>query len=97
MRISTPPYIVNIHRNQEVSLTQEPIATGKPAATTQKVQKSFDPVSISAKSREIDRLTQDVGAMPDVRLDRVALAKQQLQQGSYRVDSSILAQKMMGS
>lgn len=56
---------------------------------------NFDPVEISAKAREFAKLKKDLASLPDLRLDRVALARQQLQQGAYRMDPAFLAQKML--
>ncbi|GFO65356.1 flagellar biosynthesis anti-sigma factor FlgM [Geomonas paludis] len=94
MRIEGSAYVVDLNRSQQVrNDTQQ----------TQAVQGSrpagrvipFDRVEISSQARELQKLKAEVAAMPDVRMDRVALARQNLQNGAYRVEASALAQKMM--
>ncbi|MBJ6801200.1 flagellar biosynthesis anti-sigma factor FlgM [Geomonas propionica] len=94
MRIEGSAYVVDLNRSQQVrNDTQQ----------TQAVQGSrpagrvipFDRVEISSQAKELQKLKAEVAAMPDVRTDRVALAKQNLQSGAYRVEASALAQKMM--
>ncbi|QXE90340.1 flagellar biosynthesis anti-sigma factor FlgM [Geomonas subterranea] len=94
MRIEGSAYVVDLNRSQQVR---------NDAQQTQAVQGSrpagrvipFDRVEISPQAKELQKLKSEVAAMPDVRTDRVALAKQNLQNGSYRVEASALAQKMM--
>ena len=95
MRIDTPPYLVDLKRTQELRQTSDTSATPGQTTVGKASTNSVDQVAISSRSREIGRLKQQLSALPDVRLDRVALAKQQLQQGSP-VDSKLLAQKMLG-
>lgn len=102
MRIDTPSYVVDLQHTREVrqasAATSTATATAAPAAAPGKAAlKGVDLVEISSRSRELARLNQELDALPDVRLDRVALAKQQLQQGPYRIDPNALAQKMMES
>lgn len=97
MRISSPPYLVDLNTTREVRQASETAAPPAPKAVSKRAPNSTDHVAISSQSREIDRLKQELAALPDVRLDRVALAKQQLQQGAYRVDPKLLAQKMLES
>ncbi|MBU5611494.1 flagellar biosynthesis anti-sigma factor FlgM [Geomonas azotofigens] len=94
MRIEGSAYVVDLNRSQQVR---------NDAQQTQAVQGSrpagrvipFDRVEISSQAKELQRLKAEVADMPDVRMDRVALAKQNLQNGAYRVEASVLAQKMM--
>jgi negative regulator of flagellin synthesis FlgM len=96
MRIDAPPYVVDITQSQEVQGAEQAAAT-VPAAGQVAKKGVVDLVTISSRSRELGKLMQELSALPDVRLDKVALAKQQLQQGSYRVDPKLLAQKMLES
>jgi len=95
MRIDgqAPPYVVNITRTQQPS---EPVQSGQQGAVPAKPA-SQERVVISPHMREIDRLKQEMTAIPEVRPDKVALAKQQMQYGSYRVDSALVAQRLMDS
>ena len=97
MRISSPPYLVDLHVSQEVRQASETAAAAPAQKVTGKAANSVDQVALSSRSRELARLKQELSELPDVRLDRVALAKQQLQQGAYRIDPKVLAQKMLES
>lgn len=94
MRISGSAYVVDLART-----TPAPKESGSAVAV--QAQKpagrviSFDRVEISSKARELEKLTQAVAQLPDIRMDRVALAKQNMPGGKYRVDPAVLAQKMM--
>lgn len=96
MRIEGSPYIVDLSRPEAVRRE-----SGQPAAVQAGAQparmRSFDRVEISPRARELETLKRDLAAIPEVRLDRVALAKQQMQYGPYRVDPLIVAQKLMES
>ena len=96
MRIDgqSPPYIVELKR-------PEPLKPDEPVLPLQKTDSPAKPLSqervvISANMREIERLRQQMEAIPEVRLELVALARQQIQNGSYRADPAEIALKMMG-
>lgn len=94
MRIEGSAYVVDLNRSQQVrndNQQTQAVQGSRPAGRVI----SIDRVEISQKARELQTLKDEVAAMPEVRLDRVALAKQNLQNGGYRVDPSVLAQKMM--
>lgn len=94
MRIEGSAYVVDLNRSQQVrneAKQTQAVQGSRPAGRVI----SFDRVEISSRARELEKLKTEVDAMPDLRLDRVALAKQNLQDGSYRVEASALAQKMM--
>lgn len=93
MRIDGAPYIVELSR-PEAAQQEKPAESAQRSQAAARVH-SFDRVEISAESREVARLKRDLAALPEVRLDRVALARQNVQSGAYRVEPSILAQKMM--
>jgi negative regulator of flagellin synthesis FlgM len=96
MRIDGAAYIVDLTRPEAVqkeSGQAEAVKASRPAAKVA----SFDRVEISSGSREIERLKRDLAALPDLRLDRVALARQSMQEGGYRVAPDVLATKMMES
>lgn len=94
MQISGGAYVVELAR-QEPAQKQAPVALAAQRAPAAGRVLNFDPVDISSKARELDKLKRDLAALPEVRLDRVALARQNLKDGGYRVDPSLLAQKMM--
>jgi len=96
MRIEGSAYVVNLSRPEAVRRVSEQ-ASAVQAVPPPARPRSFDRVEISPRARELERLKQDMTAIPEVRMDRVALAKQQMQYGAYRVDPAVVAQKMMES
>ena len=93
MRINGAPYIVDLGGAQAASREVKAEAGRELRAAGNKSR--FDKVEISRNSRELERLKQDLAALPEVRLDRVALARQNMQGGAYRVAPEVLAQRMM--
>lgn len=94
MRIDGSAYVVDLTGVKEVRRENLPVPETQAPRPAARVI-TFDRVELSPKAREMQKLKTEVDALPDVRLDRVALAKQKLQQGGYRVESSDLAQRMM--
>ena len=95
MRIEGAPYVVDLSRPQAVRSENADAGAVQKAAQPGRVR-SMDRVEISPKARELQKLKQNLAALPEVRLDRVALAKQNLQSGG-RVDPAVVAQSMMDS
>jgi negative regulator of flagellin synthesis FlgM len=96
MRISGSPYIVDLSRPQAVR-QENPQAGAVQGAAAPARLRSLDRVEISPQARELQKLKQDLAAMPEMRMDRVALARQNLQYGGYRIDPGAVAQSMMES
>jgi negative regulator of flagellin synthesis FlgM len=96
MRINSAPYVVDLAKSQAVRREQPEAAPAQAPRQPSRVR-TLDRVEISPKARELERLKKDLAALPDVRLDQVALAKQNLQYGKYRVDPTVLAHKMLES
>lgn len=94
MRINGSPYIVDLTPPEAVAKESGATQAAQGASSAGRLR-SFDRVEISSKAVELDKLKKDLDSLPDVRRDRVALAKQNLQEGGYRVQPGILAQKMM--
>jgi negative regulator of flagellin synthesis FlgM len=59
--------------------------------------RGVDRIDISPQARQVDKLKKEMATIPEVRLDKVALMKQQLVQGTYKVDATAVAEKMMNS
>lgn len=95
MRIESAPYVVNLSGAQAVR--KQPPEAAPVQGTTQPRMRVAERVEISPQARELQKLKQDLGSLPDLRPDRVALAKQNLQYGRYRVDPSAVAQSMIDS
>lgn len=94
MRIEGSAYVVDISRSQQIGKESAPVEAAQKARPAARVL-PFDRVEISPQVREMQKLKGDLEAIPDVRPDRVALAKQNLQNGGYRVEPTVLAQKMI--
>jgi len=56
---------------------------------------SADSVEISERARELARAQQAVEASPDVREDKVAELKKQIEDGTYNVPAEALADKLL--
>lgn len=54
-----------------------------------------DSVSLSGTTQELKKVRDMVSAQPDVRAERVAALKAAIANGSYRVDNTALAEKML--
>ena len=57
--------------------------------------KSPDRVDLSMQKREIEQLKEKIAGLPDIRAERVAALKQQIEEGSYRVAGRDVAEKML--
>jgi len=54
-----------------------------------------DTVELSEEAKALNRMEKALADIPDVREDKVAAIKQQLNQGTYRVDGQKIAVNMM--
>lgn len=95
MRIEqSPPYVVKIRGSQ-------PAAAAKAAPVREQQRTAQAPVQevvvFSPRMREISALREQLSALPEVRTEMVALAKQQMQYGPYRIDPDVVAQKLVDS
>lgn len=59
------------------------------------VSSPVDRVELSSDSRMIQKIREAAQAAPDVRAEKVAALKKQVQAGTYRVSSEEIAGKMM--
>jgi negative regulator of flagellin synthesis FlgM len=95
MRIEGSAYVVQLSRPQAARSEKAVTADVSGAAQPGRVR-TLDRVEISPRGRELQKLKQELAALPDVRPDRVALARQSLQYGG-QVAPSVVAQSMMES
>jgi negative regulator of flagellin synthesis FlgM len=58
------------------------------------VVKASDKVNLSKEAKEITRMNEILAQTPDVRADKVAQLRQAVQQGSYEVHGSKIAEKI---
>lgn len=63
-------------------------------AQTPPVEKATD-VEISSSSREVTKARAVLAAFPDVRVEKVAEIKPLVDEGSYKVESQVVAKKMV--
>jgi negative regulator of flagellin synthesis FlgM len=61
------------------------------------IRPGADRVELSGQQVEIDRLKKTLQDSPDVRSDRVAQLKEQIAAGTYHVEGSVVAKKMLQS
>jgi negative regulator of flagellin synthesis FlgM len=54
-----------------------------------------DKLELSPQAQEMQAVRQKIASLPDVRSDRVEQVKDQIKNGSYQVDSSAVAEKML--
>src|SRR4051812_38037455 len=54
-----------------------------------------DSVAVSERARELSRAQEAVESAPDIRADKVARLKQQIENGSYSVPAEMVAEKLL--
>ena len=64
------------------------------SAKAKKAGQRPDQTSLSAEAQELLQARRAVQDSPDVRADRVAALRQQIQDGTYKVDEYALAQRL---
>ena len=52
-------------------------------------------IAISSKAKDIQKATKAINAAPDIRIEKVNRIKEQIANGSYRVSSEQLAEKIL--
>ena len=78
-------------QNSKTSRAQGP---NTEAATTQ-IDGSSDTVQFSSKFSEVQQLTAKVQQLPDIRSERVAALKEQIQKGTYNPDPADVADALL--
>jgi len=67
----------------------------EPAQEAEGKSSSGDKVELSSQSKEMQKIYDMVQLAPDVRAEKVASLKKAIQEGSYKVDSDAVADKMI--
>jgi negative regulator of flagellin synthesis FlgM len=80
---------ISMYRNDAASKKLE---TDRQAEKTQSAQP--DTVQLSTRKDEIEKLKSAVSSISDVRAEKVAALKQQVSEGTYRVDGIKIAEKI---
>jgi negative regulator of flagellin synthesis FlgM len=70
-------------------------AAGAPFAQESNAPDAGDRVQLSATLSEVQGLTAQLGQTPDVRLERVAALRQQIEQGTYTPSNEGIASAML--
>lgn len=74
----------------------KPAAEKAPPTLTKELAKAEqDKVSISEAARELQEAQKAVQAAPDVREDKVAELKKQIQQGAYKIPEEAVVEKLL--
>jgi negative regulator of flagellin synthesis FlgM len=84
--INIDAYVNNINDKQNVEQTSD-----KPDKTVTKT----DTVAISDAAKEIQEVKKQLDEVPDVRADKVAELKAQIENGTYEIKSEEIAEKML--
>jgi negative regulator of flagellin synthesis FlgM len=84
-------------QNAEITRSNAAVAGAPQAPQTQRPHQASkaDSVTLSASARLLAAAREAVQAAPDVRADKVADIKQRLGDGTYTVNASVLARKML--
>ncbi len=79
-------YVNNIQDNREIDGLAKP-------GSSQTVKE--DKVVLSPKAKEVQEATKLIKELPDIREEKVAKLKEQVDQGTYRIDGEKIAFKML--
>ena len=60
-----------------------------------KLSGSEDAVTLSPKAKEIQEAKRLLESLPDIREEKIAKIKQQIDEGDYRIDEKRIAEKMI--
>lgn len=87
--------------NQEISLRTQKL--GKQEAVTdpngvkespQKVSRN-DQVQLSGRAKEIEQLQKVIQLMPEIRTEKIEILRKSILEGTYRINSSLIAGKIL--
>ncbi len=89
----TPKDSVNI--DSYVNQVQEKDKADAAAEQQEKQAAKADTVALSDTAKKIQETQKQLDAIPDVREDKVAQLKEQIENGTYEIDEEKLADKML--
>ncbi len=89
----TPKDSVNI--DAYVNQVQDKDKTDAAAEQQEKQQTKADTVALSDAAKKIQETQKQLEAIPDVREDKVAQLKEQIEKGTYEIDEEKTADKML--
>ena len=79
-------YVSNVKDNKKID---DLAKQGSPQGTKE------DKVVLSPKAKEVQEATKMIKELPDIREEKVAKLKEQVDQGTYRIDGKKIAFKML--
>ena len=89
----TPKDAVNI--DAYVNQVQEKDKADAAAEQQEQQQAKADTVALSSAAKDIHQAQRKMEAIPDVREDKVAQLKEQIENGTYEIDEEKIADKML--
>lgn len=94
MRIDSDQLLstVNKFKNEPVEKNETATVAGEKT-----IRRGSDRVELSRNGAEIERLKKGMQAEPEFRSDRVAQLKAQIDAGTYKVEGTAVAEKMLQS
>lgn len=78
-----------------VNNVQDKKATGSPKDKAANASAKTDSVDISDAAKRVSAAREELDRIPDVREGKVAELKSQIENGTYKVDSEKIAEKML--
>lgn len=83
-------------KSRENPKVNNEVKQGGKANTDAPATKSGDSVKLSDQAQSLRQIEKDVANLPEVNSERVAAIKQQLEEGSYQINSRSVAEKLLG-
>ena len=84
-----------IRKNQRPSVAKDAEKSGKESAAKASGSSEAERISFSEESKEVERLKQAIGDLPDVRHEKVEAIKGKLASGDYEVPMDKVAEKIV--
>jgi negative regulator of flagellin synthesis FlgM len=75
--------------------SKESSGKGESSESSSKAGGSSEQIVLSSKAKDIQRAQEAVRAAPDIRTDKVNRIKQELSDGTYKVNTRDVAEKML--
>ncbi|MBN1571493.1 MAG: flagellar biosynthesis anti-sigma factor FlgM [Acidobacteria bacterium] len=82
--------------NQNVQRLESPQATEKSVKGGGEAHPDSDRLELSARGQEISHLNDLIQSTPDVREEKVAQVRRELESGTYNVKAEKIAEKIIG-
>lgn len=94
MKITNDTINSALHSSQSDSLAQKGM-TAPPAENSR--TRTGDRVELSENSREVEKLTAAVAAMPPANSEKIESIQKRIAEGTYAVSGMAVAEKMLGA